>query len=158
VLIATLKDLSRFTYYPGIDSGSLLAVGWLGKTSKFTAGSISPNFLQRLASLISDSWLAPFASAGWHDCELCAPGTRSANWIGEIEIASASHREIFVPYEGRIFVSPESIGHYVACHRYCPPKEFIVAVETCPPVRSMDYKKLLLECGGGVLLGKPEVG
>ena len=153
--MAMMKDLSRFTYYSWIESQHLRAIGWLDATSDFDIGSVPDEFLDRLALLIHDPWVPPFASLGWHDCELCAKSTSSITSIGNVEVSSRSSREIFVPWNGQIFICPESIGHYVACHRYVPPKEFVNAVCKCPPVRSMEFKKLFLESGGGVLLKAP---
>lgn len=53
----------------------------------------------------------------------------------------------------RIFVCPEVILHYIACHHYRPPDPFLAAIAACPDTNSMDYKKLLLASGGRKLLG-----
>lgn len=150
--MTTLKDLSRFNYYPWIKSENLVAIGWLGPTSKFDVGNASDDFIRSMADVLRDPFTVPFAAMGWHDCELCIKGASSITSIGGVSVSSRSSREIYVPFESRIYVSPESIGHYIACHRYMPPKEYVKAVCNCPPVRSMEFKKLFLKCGGGALL------
>ena len=80
------------------------------------------------------------AAGGAHTCALCqcdAPQF-SAN--------------LFVPYQGKVYVAPVAIVHYIAAHWYVPPAVFIAAVEACPPVQSMAYKKALLANGGRALL------
>ncbi|WP_139215492.1 DUF7919 family protein [Lysobacter sp. cf310] len=82
----------------------------------------------------------PFVTAGLHSCELCqfdAPKF-SAN--------------IFIPFEGRIFVAPVGIVHYIAAHWYLPPSRFQEAVMHCPSMRSMEYKKAILSNGGRPLI------
>jgi hypothetical protein len=78
---------------------------------------------------------------GVHECNLC-------QFAGE----ASSAANLFFPHEDRIYVCPELIAHYINAHHYQPPTIFWDAVRTCPPMASMDYKRLLLKCGGGILL------
>ena len=132
--MTTIADLERCSYFP-LPSESLLAVGWLGSDEPFPKGPIQPEFFLRLKELCVDPW-QPVASAGFHVCTLCQfDGPRfSAN--------------LFVPYAGRIYVAPVGIVHYIAAHWYCPPAVFVQAVLSCAPMKSMDYKRLLLANGG----------
>ena len=118
----------------------------------YQTGSAPNDFFDRLTTLIADPWRPPFAAAGGHSCELCRPGVQSVSKFSGREFSSHSVQNIFVPHGGRVFVAPEGIAHYIACHRYVPPEEFMRAVLECPDVRSMAFKKLLLSCGGGILL------
>ena len=79
---------------------------------------------------------------GVHECELCQfqPAEGTAN--------------IFVPYQGNIYVAPELIVHYIAAHRYKPPQVFVDAVMACPTMNSMDYKKAVLANGGRPLVSR----
>ena len=74
----------------------------------------------------------------------------------DCQISSRSWRNLFVPYDGVIYVAPEGIKHYIACHQYRPPDVFVEAVVNCPPQKSAEYQQLLLECGGKVLFSDRE--
>ena len=54
---------------------------------------------------------------------------------------------LYVPFEGGIFVSPSLIAHYIDAHDYTPPEVFQAAVLECPPMRSMAYLKAILKEG-----------
>lgn len=132
--MASITDLAPCNYLP-LDCAALVAVGWLGENSEFTRGPVSPDFFHKLKKLCVEPW-QPVAVAGRHSCELCqfdAPGFSD---------------NVFVPYQGQIFVAPVAIVHYIAAHHYLPPRIFIEAVVACPPTRSMEYKKALLSNGG----------
>ena len=105
----------------------------------FPVGTVPEAFYRRLTELLRDPW-QPFAAAGMHQCSLCQfdGATGTAN--------------VFVPFNGRILVAPELILHYINCHNYCPPEEFVDAVLECPDTRSMDYKRKLIANGGRPLL------
>ncbi|MEJ2155068.1 MAG: hypothetical protein P8X96_07015 [Desulfobacteraceae bacterium] len=136
--MAEIKDLERCTYFP-LDCDCLVAVGWLSGDTNFQKGSVEKDFYEKLFEFAKDPW-EPVASAGIHECELCQfnqPGF---------------YRNIFVPYKGKIYVSPEGIVHYIAAHWYQPPNVFIDAVLECPEMRSMEYKKAILANGGRGLL------
>ncbi len=76
---------------------------------------------------------------GLHECDLC-------QFAGERGKAN-----VFIPYRGKIYICPELITHYINAHHYQPPAIFCEAVLACPPMDSMAYKRLLIECGGKVL-------
>jgi hypothetical protein len=136
--MATLDDLTPCTYLP-VQAPGLLAVGWLGRDSKFGQGPVGSDFFEKLQSLASNPW-QPFASAGFHFCEVCqfTPPSFGAN--------------LFVPHDGLIYVAPAGILHYIAAHWYKPPGVFIEAVLQCPPMNSIEYKKALLANGGRPLV------
>jgi len=136
--MTSIADLSPCHYLP-LDCAVLVAVGWLGEDSKFACGSVSPEFFDKLKRLCVDPW-QPVVAAGWHSCELC-----------QFDAPHFSDN-VFVPYQGQIFVAPVAIIHYIAAHRYLPPQVFIDAVVACPPMRSMEYKKALLSNGGRSLV------
>jgi hypothetical protein len=73
---------------------------------------------------------------GMHECDFC----QFQGGVGG--------NNIFIPHNGKIYVCPELITHYINAHQYLPPNEFIEAVSICPPMRSMDYLKKMLENGG----------
>jgi hypothetical protein len=139
--MASIKDLEHCSYFPN-NCKALTAVGWLGKDSIFERGPVSEGFFQKLGKLTLDPW-QPVASGGLHRCELCqfdSPGFSD---------------NVFVPYNGKIYVAPVGIVHYIASHWYIPPQIFIEAVLACPSMNSMEYKRALLSNGGRSLVAKP---
>ncbi len=132
--MTVIADRDRCDYLP-VPSGNLVAVGWLGRGVRFETGPVSRDFLEKLQRLLVNPW-EPVVSPGLHECDLCQFN------------GPAFGRNLFVPHRGRIYVAPEAVAHYVETHWYRPPNEFISAVEPCPEMKSMAYKKALLENGG----------
>ncbi len=132
--MAEFRDLDRCDYFP-LKKLELIAIGWLGNNRKFATGSVDAIFFNKLKELAQRPW-QPVLAGGVHFCELC-----------EFEPPGFS-LNLFIPYQGRIYVTPESILHYIASHWYRPPDIFIEAVLHCPPINSMEYKKALFANGG----------
>ena len=150
--MTTYSDLSECDYFPFSHTSGLLAVGWLGADQEFSIGEVSDQFLLRLAQIIQNPWSPPVVTGGAHSCELCHQGGYTSTKFKDYSLPSASSMNLFVPFDGKLYVAPEGIGHYIFCHRYRPPGVFIEAVLSCPPVRSIEFKKLLLSCGGREIL------
>ena len=149
--MAYIKDLACCKLFPDRPIDNLAAVGWLSKDHPMTTGPVSIDFFEKLCTLLMHAW-QPFISAGTHECDLCQfSGTANARYK-DYSIKSAATQNLFIPFSGKIYIAPESIAHYINAHYYKPPQEFIAAVIECPPMNSMDYKRLLLANGGGKLL------
>jgi hypothetical protein len=136
--VASINDLDVCSYLP-LECDALLAVGWLGRDTKFVTGSVSDQFIQKLKELCSNPW-EPVASIGFHSCELCqydAPRFSS---------------NVFIPFQGNIFVAPVAIIHYITTHWYLPPAVFYEAVIACLSMNSLEYKKAILTNGGRNLI------
>ena len=138
--MSRIDDLEPCTYLP-LPSENLVAVGWLELSSDFKRGHISPEFLERLKSLCKEPW-QPVVAAGSHACSLCQYD------------APRFSDNVFVPYQGKIYVAPVAIVHYISTHWYVPPAVFISAVNACPTMNSMAYKKVLLANGGRDLMSR----
>jgi hypothetical protein len=136
--MAEYRDLSMCSYF-GPDHTALVAIGWLSAQSTFQKGSSSTAFSENLIQLLADPW-QPVVAVGGHQCELC-------QFDGPL-----GSKNLFVPFQGKIYVAPELIYHYMAAHWYKPPQEFVDAVMNCVSTRSMDYKKALLSNGGSSLV------
>lgn len=135
-------DLSDLTEFGVNASICLKAVGWLERGKDFPTGNADKQVYDRLVELLEDPY-QPVVAMGLHECDLCQfPGQHMGT------------ANLFVPGNDTIYVCPELILHYVDAHWYSPPEEFCRAVLACPPTRSMDYKRLFLNGGGGVLLKK----
>ena len=137
--MAWFSDLSPCDYFGSQAAASLIAVGWLERGHQYTTGVVSIEIYETLINLVRDPW-QPAASAGLHGCDLC-----------QYESEARCSSTIFIPADGYLFVSPTLITHYMNAHGYAPPKEFCSAVLACPPMRSMEYLKLVLASGGGHL-------
>lgn len=55
---------------------------------------------------------------------------------------------ITVPGDGRIFIAPSLVLHYIDAHGYRPPDPFVAALAACPHPRSRDYGRALRDAGG----------
>ncbi|HMW01838.1 MAG TPA: hypothetical protein PLB18_01630 [Acidobacteriota bacterium] len=134
--MTTFKDLDPIETDFGIP---FIPVGWLEKDSVFETGPVSQEFFTKLEALVVHPW-QPFHRLGVHFCELCQfdpPGFNA---------------EVYIPFEGKLYMAPVGIKHYIAAHWYRPPQIFIEAVLACPPMRSMAYHKSLLENGARPLI------
>jgi len=130
------RDLDQWSML--VSDPALLAVGWIGRAD-YPTGETDPDTYRKLVDLCRDPWM-PAVSAGFHSCELCQfDGVRMKD-------------EVYVPGRGCIYVAPTGIVHYISAHWYRPPTPFLEALLACPPTRSMEYKKAVLENGGRSLL------
>jgi hypothetical protein len=133
------KDLEAICDFPDRPDIALLAVGWLSHEIEFSTGKVSRKFFDRLYELSEDPW-QPFISLGLHVCELCQ--------FQDYLHTAKGKSNLFIPFNGAIYVAPELILHYINVHYYLPPEVFIEAVMQCPDMQSMDYKKSVLQNGG----------
>ena len=137
--VATYNDLTACDYFGAELAPVLTAVGWLEAGDIYKRGRSSFEVYERLTMLSQDPW-QPSVFAGGHHCSLC-------QFSGPMGFAN-----LFIPNGSKIYVCPELITHYIACHHYLPPTSFIEAVMRCPDTRAMDYKRLLLDSGGRPLV------
>ncbi|TWT33830.1 hypothetical protein KOR34_36640 [Posidoniimonas corsicana] len=136
--MAAVVDLEPCSCLP-VGGVHILAVGWLGASSPIPTGPTPKDVYQRLKEFLVNPW-QPFVSMGVHECELC-----------QFEGEAVGNANLFIPYDQRIYVCPAMISHYINAHRYQPPSVFMEAVRACPPMHSMEYKKLLVQCNGRIL-------
>src|ERR1041384_4201724 len=116
------------------------AVGWLESGKEFEVGNVDRGVYDKLVELAREPWQT-VACAGVHSCDLC-----------RYEPISHGVNNIFIPGKGLLYVCPELIVHYMNAHGYAPPAEFCDAVLLCPPMRSMEYLKAVLDNGGRALM------
>lgn len=144
------EDLS-FWSLAGEPVEALRAVGWIEQGHPFTRGEVSEKFFGELVQLLIQPW-QPAVAAGLHRCSLCrftgGPGTVDYNGTS----VSMGTANLFVPGDGRIYVAPSLVAHYIDAHGYCPPQEFVGAVSQCPPMRSMQYLRQIKTIGGKDLI------
>jgi hypothetical protein len=120
-------DLSPYQYTPGTD-GNVVNVGWLGRESKFVAGSLDKRFRFELRKRAEN----PInVMRGWHDCELCDAESpiRIGPLAGVHGHISLGTGELWVTGDkGVIYAAPTLIVHYVEDHGYVPPAAFVSAL------------------------------
>jgi hypothetical protein len=133
------EDLTECDYFGKFYARILTSIGWLKKEKPFTVGKVSQNVYLKLCEF--NKMPLNFAVfRGFHQCDLCKSKEAKGN------------SNIFIPHNGKIYVCPELITHYINTHQYLPPNEFIEAVLACPPICSMDYRKKMLENGFKALI------
>jgi len=126
-----IDDLSPFG-----DSPRIVAVGWLERGHAYPVGDVPAEVYAKLEELLVAPW-QPAAAAGAHRCDLCV-----------FTAEKSGAKNVFIPGEGRVYVAPELILHYMNAHRYQPPAEFCRAVTDCHPMGSSEYRRALLSSGG----------
>jgi hypothetical protein len=140
------EDLSPNKYF-GRWQDILVSVGWLDNGHDYPRGAVPLDFFRALVRLLEDPW-QPGVFAGRAPCSICqfSGGPGSLAFEGKkIQLGSAN---LFVPSrEGKVFVCPSLVAHYIDAHGYAPPEEFQEAVLECPPMGSLPYRRALHERG-----------
>jgi hypothetical protein len=128
--MAYYPDLSHYVYGRTFPEAHILNVGWLSKEKPYERGP-SP---QWLGSRLRDRIAAPVnLYRGYHACEFC-PEPSKKKLPGGIETFDypeemLGNGEIRVrALDGKIYVSPVLILHYIDSHDYLPPEVFLDAV------------------------------
>lgn len=140
--MSAYRDLSPWGELPVI-ADNILAVGWLDNSVTYPRGPTPESVYRRLQSFAQKPW-QPFIACGYYECGLC-------QFAGE----QRGTNNLYIPFNGKIYVAPELITHYINAHFYQPPTVFCEAVIECPAMDSMDYKRLLIACHGHVLFQSP---
>lgn len=130
-------DLSPYTYAtnsrrPLVDEApQSLNIGWLATEYPYTQGDVADDFMARLWTFCH----TPVnLMRGFHECDLCADPTLAylkAHRGGE-EIGMGNGEIWVFGDDGKVYVAPTLIYHYIAQHHYQPPKQFIRAVLAAP--------------------------
>lgn len=113
-----------------LDAPEVLAIGWLGKDAQFPTGPVDRAFFAKLLSLCNDP-LQPVPDGGWRSCDVCQFDAKQFKG------------HLFVPHQGKVYVAPTGIAHFIAAHWYQPPQVFIDAVMACPPTRGIEFRRAL---------------
>ncbi len=133
------EDLTQCDYISKEYESILTAIGWLENGKDFSTGSIPKDVYLKILELSKIQW--SFATyRGYHYCDLCRFQFEHCGGQGD--------SNIFVPGNGKVYVCPSLITHYINTHFYLPPREFIEAVYLCPPIHSIEYLKKIEENGG----------
>jgi hypothetical protein len=119
-------DLSAYRG-PGDVPTTALRVGWISADHPFPTGDVPTGLVPALLRLVRDHPVNRVRS--WEPCSICtnAPypivmefeGTKLH--LGDAEIRVRGD-------DGSEYAAPSLIPHYIAEHRYAPPKRFVDAV------------------------------
>ena len=131
------KDLSHFDHFGdkisklicGEDPPKKLkAVGWLEKGKPYSTGPTLPDVVEKLREFW-DAREFRMAFLGVHQCDFC--DSQLIDGFGSITS--------FVAYENKIYVFPDLIIHYIEKHDYLPPAEFVEALLSSNPQKTLEY-------------------
>jgi hypothetical protein len=139
--MAWFEDLSPCGYWgPKVFITPPTAVGWLEEDHIFTKGRAPSSTLFKLCDFLVDNW-EPFELIyrGYHACSMCGLYGNYENAFGHKFTMGC--RNLFIPSANNdfLFAAPSMIFHYMIEHDYLPPDSFIEAVDSCPPMGSLEY-------------------
>lgn len=142
--MAHFADLEQCTYFGSGLRVDLLAIGWIEREHPYTKGDVDTKFFVKLCELLQNSWWDGAMVAGVHLCSFCRfSGGLSSNTFRGVSVPSMGSANLLVPGKGCYYAAPSTIVHYIDAHEYAPPAEFVEAVMACPPMRSMEYLRLV---------------
>lgn len=127
-------DLSEYSYTS--TSEPMLNVGWLAQGGEFSEGKVDAEVWDELVCLASNPLNV---MRGLHDCEFCSLESpiRLPSAYSSRGFASLGTGEIRVRGDdGRQYVAPTLLLHYIETHHYLPPEEFIQAVRSLRKLRT----------------------
>ncbi len=121
-------------------TGRVRRVGYLSRGHRFTKGTTSAAFFDRLLALVEHplgAW------AGYHTCDIGWCGLRrhppQPTFRYKGRVLGLGDTDIFVPGDEVVYWAPSLILHYIRRHRYVPPHCFVKAVLNCPEPLSREY-------------------
>ena len=124
-------DLSPYQYGRAAPDPTIVNVGWLSRDHDYQTGKTAPEFLEAMRALVA----APVnLFRGAHLCEFCPapPVVTTPKGLRLIEPppGTSGNGEIrVVASDGRTYVAPVMVLHYIQAHGYRPPQAFIEAVQ-----------------------------
>lgn len=132
------EDLSRYRYIPNVEKGCAYNIGWLDGEHPFPTGNVDWVFLDIINSLLLSRVMH---TRGIHACNICDPekiiemkirGNKILLGTAEIRVFSSS---------GKVYAAPDLLVHYILEHSYCPPGEFLKALQDGPLPPNEEYRK-----------------
>jgi hypothetical protein len=122
------EDLSPYEYLRRPADAAIVNVGWLSVDHSYETGDVAAEFLEAVRRLVA----SPVnLTRGVHECEFCpSPMTtrNGAPWYQPVPGSTGNGEIRIVGNDGRTYVAPVLLLHYLEAHRYRPPVAFIAAV------------------------------
>lgn len=116
-------------YYPDLNTSSsdgVVRIGWLDPEQPFRQGVADPEFVEKLKLYYQHRVRQ---SRGFHICPFCEEHRSGLPTELDGKTLTLGSAEIEIKDDqGRVFVAPDLLYHYITEHRYMPPREFIDAV------------------------------
>lgn len=148
--MAHFDDLSEYRYSRRVQPG-VVHVGWLGNGHPYARGAVPASLVEKMRRLAR----SPVELyRGFHVCDLCVEPEEvrrdrtqklhaqkdPKNWNSPMRDfmsqlwedwakSRISNGEIRVTRNGITYAAPILITHYIEVHGYCPPGEFLRAIE-----------------------------
>ena len=125
----------------------LLAIGWLEDRCEFTTGDPIDELLERVTRFQEETRdrLSAYIYRGLHTCSICGPHSESIE---------RSHINLFIPGTDCVYMASGGLAHYLGCHAYSPPSDFVSALFSCPFPSTKEYEDALIAVNCGT---KPEL-
>lgn len=125
-----IKDLTPYTYRKIKGLENAIAIGWLeGEDLYQNSGEVDSEVVKLLKK-----YSVKNLCMGVHMCEYCKQDSKSI---------SNGNGEIWVVKDGKLYIAPYLIIHYIKDHNYKPPEEFIDAVLNGFKPHSPGYEMML---------------
>lgn len=125
------RDLSRYKNQEYVSPElfkEVYNVGWLGTEHSFPTGEANPNLLIKIKSLLLErrGGAHLVLERGIRSCPFCKhsiaiPRKNLSDW-------NLGIGEIWIPFNGKVYASPDMIFHFISEHSYKPPQIFEKAV------------------------------
>ncbi len=135
------KDLSKYCY--GGKQENSFNIGWLERGQPVRKGDVPQEFIDKIWKYLR---YPVNVYRGFHVCDLCLhPMAGIPVAVHEGRMRQIGYYEIRVwARNGNVYAAPSMIYHYITCHGYKPPQEFIdVVMESEDPDSEAYYQKVL---------------
>ncbi len=137
------EDLSSYEYFNGVTFPNIINIGWIDLEHGVNIGPIPSNALEKLKDIVAER--GKFRGIvnvmrGIHSCPKCGASGLYSEKNGKKTLLGNS--EIWVPWDGKIYVAPNLIIHYIKDHNYLPPEEFIQALVSLDTEKPFDGQSL----------------
>lgn len=119
------EDLTQCNYFANFFPS--MAVGWLKNGKPYTTGETSKEIVEKIYEFNKTSGMY-YRFCGYHVCDFC-------DYVN-IELGATT---ILIVYEDKVYACPALIIHYIEAHQYCPPNEFIQAVQNYDHEKALEY-------------------
>jgi len=143
--MAYYPDLSQYEYSDGLPAGICVKnIGWLDIGHEFSVAPPSNSLLDALWRL---AHISVFPTRGMAFCHLCHPKWSDyVCYSGEQLVLGSAEMALFGE-DGKLYVAPNLLFHYVHVHSYSPPAEFVEAVMRCDRMPEGEYPLLVDRLG-----------
>lgn len=140
------RDMTTYKY--GGKEENSYNIGWLERGHLVKKGEVPPEFVDKLWKYLR---YPVKIYRGFQQCTLCLHTKMHIPIVEHNgERRNAGYYEMRVwGKNGKVYAAPSLIFHYITCHQYKPPQEFIDAVMEAEDPDSEEYYQKVLKYSGG---------